>query len=370
MSGFAVLDYGTDSSIEMDEGNYESEMEVTPMNSPKRRTIPFFPSGMNMDEDSDFEIVTPRNSPKRKPMEHPTFKDNKGDPVEFHYWQGPKDNELFHTMTETNFEKLQSNDKKFFIKNMPPLVLPDPSVSWFDFQENLEETPGTEEFFYNEERKKRLEKEKIKEEKESIQRLMKLEAEKKQREKERKRIESLSISLAGELYSSTAAIVEQRDEIAKRNKNPFMDSKKPYILLPQKDQDFFWDLIEYHPKVEEKKRVIQSFVYGYVAKRNFSGLLVLQKDGKLDSFSQQKPFKTIAEIFRQRGLGEPDVVQNKKNYNYNNNNRNNNNRNNNNRNNNNKNYNNNNNNNKNYNNNNNNNKNYNNKNYNNKKRFY
>jgi hypothetical protein len=352
MSGFALLDYDSDSSVDMDEENCESEMEVTPMNSPKRHSIPCLTLGQKgMDiEDSDFEIVTPRNSPKRNPMKHPTFKD-----LKFHYWQGPKDNELFHTMTETNFEKLQSNDKKFFIKNMPPLVLPDPSVSWFDFQENLEETPGTEEFFYNEERKKRLEKEKIKEEKESIQRLMKLEAEKKQREKERKRIESLSISLAGELYSSTAAIVEQRDEIAKRNKNPFMDSKKPYILLPQKDQDFFWDLIEYHPKVEEKKRVIQSFVYGYVAKRNFSGLLVLQKDGKLDSFSQQKPFKTIAEIFRQRGLGEPDVVQNKKNYNYNNNNRNNNNRNNNNRNNNNKNY---------------NNKNYNNKNYNNKKRFY
>ncbi len=343
MSGFAVLDYESDSSIEMDEGTGESETEsLTPMNSPKRRAIPFFPSRMNMDEDSDFEVVTPRNSPKRKPMEHPFFND-----LKFHYWKGPEDNHLFPTEGERNNGK-----------NIPPLVLPDPSVSWFEFQENLEETPGTEEFFYNEERKKRLEKEKIKEEKESIQRLMKLEAEKKQREKERKRIESLSISLAGELYSSTAAIVEQRDEIAKRNKNPFMDSKKPYILLPQKDQDFFWDLIEYHPKVEEKKRVIQSFVYGYVAKRNFSGLLVLQKDGKLDSFSQQKPFKTIAEIFRQRGLGEPDVVQNKKNYNYNNNNRNNNNRNNNNRNNNNRNINNRNNNNKNY--------NYNN----NKKRFY
>ena len=354
MSGFAVLDYESDSSMEMDEGTGESETEsLTPMNSPKRRAIPFFPSGMNMDEDSDFEVVTPRNSPKRKPMEHPFFND-----LKFHYWKGPGDNELFPTMTKTNFEKLQSNDKKyknFFLKNDKPLVLPDPSVSWFDFQENLEETPGTEEFFFNEKRKLILEQEKIKEKEESIQRLMKLEAEKKQREKERKRIESLSISLAGELYSSTAAIVEQRDEIAKRNKNPFMDSKKPYILLPQKDQDFFWDLIEYHPKVEEKKRVIQSFVYGYVAKRNFSGLLVLQKDGKLDSFSQQKPFKTIAEIFRQRGLGEPDVVQNKKNYNYNNNNRNNNNRNNNNRN---------------INNRNNNNKNYNyNRNYNNKKRF-
>ena len=337
MSGFAVLDYDTDSSVEMGEENSESEMEsLTPMNSPKRRAIPFFPNGMNMDEESDFEVVTPRNSPKRKPMEHPFFND-----LKFHYWKGPGDNELFPTMTKTNFEKLQSNDKKyknFFLKNDKPLVLPDPSVSWADFQENIEKTPGTEEFFFNEKRKIILEQEKIKEKEESIQRLMKLEAEKKKREQERKKIESLSISLAGELYSSTAAIVEQRDEIAKRNKNPFMDSKQPYIILPQKDQDFFWDLIEYHPKAEEKKRVIQSFVYGYVAKRNFSGLLVLQNDGSLDSFSQQKPIKAIAEIFRERGLGEPDVVQNKKNYNYNNN-RNNNNRNNNNRNNNNRNYN-------------------------------
>ena len=316
MSGFALLDYDTDSSVDMDEGNCESEIDLTPMNSPKRRAIPFSPSRQEKGtdiEDSDFEVVTPRNSPKRRPMVHPTFND-----LKFHYWKGPEDNHLFPKEGERNNGK-----------NIPPLVLPDPSVSWFDFQENLEETPGTEEFFYNEERKKRLEKEKIKEEKESIQRLMKLEAEKKKRNQERERLDALSIKLGGELYSSTAAIVEQRDEIAKRNKNPFMDSKKPYILLPQKDQDFFWDLIEYHPKAEEKKNVIKSFVYGYVAKRNFSGLLVLQKDGKLDSFSQQKPIKAIAEIFKQRGLGEPDVVQNKKtfqnnnkNYNYNNNNRN------------------------------------------------
>ena len=325
MSGFAVLEYESDSSVDMDEENCESEMEVTPMNSPKRRAIPCLTLGQEIMavEDTDFEIVTPRNSPKRKPMKHPYFKD-----LKFHYWKGPEDNNLFPIEGERNNGK-----------NIPPLVLPDPSVSWADFQENIEKTPGTEEFFFNEKRKIILEKEEIKEKEESIQRLMKLEAEKKQREKERKRIESLSIKLSGELYSSTAAIVEQRDEIAKRNKIPFRESNEPYFVLSQKDQDFFWDLIEYHPKAEEKKNVIESFVYGYVAKRNFSGLLVLQKDGKLDSFSQQKPIKAIAEIFRQRGLGEPDVVQNKetfqnnnknynnnRNYNYNNN-RNNNNRN-------------------------------------------
>jgi hypothetical protein len=285
MSSFAALNEDSDSSMDLDD----------------------------IESESDIEVVTPRNSPKRKPMKHSFFKDMK-----FHYWQGPKDNHLFPT-----------EDQRNNANNIPPLVLPDPCVSWADFQENIEKTPGTEEFFFNAKRKIILEQEKIKEEQERVQKEIKQEVEKKQREQERKRRESLSISLAGELYSSTSSIVEQRDEIAKRNKNPFMESKQPYILLPPKDQAFFWDLIEYHPNVAEKKRVIQSFVYGYVAKRNFSGLLVLQKDGKLDSFSQQKPIKAIAEILRQRGLGEPVVIQNKKsfqknnkNYNYNNNNRN------------------------------------------------
>ena len=312
MSGFAVLDddYNSDSSVDMDEGNCESEIDVTPMNSPKRRAIPLLSSGQEkgMDiEGSNFEVVTPRNSPKRRPMKHPTFND-----LKFHFWKGPEDNHLF-----------PSEDERNNAKKIPPLVLPGPDVSWSDFQENLEKTPGTEEWFLNEERKKRSEEERVKEEKERIRRLMKLEAEKKKREQERERLDALSIKLGGELYRSTVAIVEQRDEIAKRNKIPFRESNEPYFILPQKDQDFFWDLIEYHPKAEEKKKVIQSFVYGYVAKRNFSGLLVLQKDGKLDSFSQQKPIKAIAEIFRQRGLEVPDFVQNKKtfqrNYNYNNN---------------------------------------------------
>lgn len=313
MSGFAVLDddYNSDSSVDMDEGNCESEIDVTPMNSPKRRAIPFISSEMNMTEDSDFEIVTPRNSPKKRVFNKKLLRNDKLG-MDFYYWEGPEDNHLFPREDERN------NAKK-----IPPLVLPGPDASWADFQEEIEKTPGTEEFFLNEKRKIILEKERAKEEKERIQRLMKLEAEKKKREQERERLNSLSIKLAGDLYSSSVAIVEQRDEIAKRNKIPYMESKKPYIELPQKDQDFFWDLIEYHPKAEEKKRVIQSFVYGYVEKRNFSGLLVLQKDGKLDSFSQQKPIKAIAEIFRQRGLVEPDVVQNKKsfqkNYNYNNN---------------------------------------------------
>ena len=78
----------------------------------------------------------------------------------------------------------------------------------------------------------------------------------------------------------------------------------------------------------EKKQVIKSFVYGKVEERKFSGLLVLQHDGKIDSFSQQKAFKRIEEIFIRRGLGEPNIMKKKKsfqknhnnfNYNYNNN---------------------------------------------------
>ena len=321
MSGFAVLDddYNSDSSVDMDEGNCESEIDVTPMNSPKRRAIPLLSSGQEkgMDiEGGNFEVVTPRNSPKRRPMKHPTFND-----LKFHYWKGPEDNHLFPTEVERN------NAKK-----IPPLVLPGPDVSWSDFQENLEETPGTEEFFLNEERKKRLEKEGEKEERKRIERLMKLEAEKKKREQERKRLDSLSIKLAGELYSSSFAIAKERDNICKRNKPLFYQEKsnqQNYFILPQKDQEFFWDLIEYHPKAEEKKKVIQSFVYGecvFPKKGKVSGLLVLQKDGTLDTFSQQKPFKAIAEIFRKRGIVEPDTMQNKKtfqrNYNYNNNNNN------------------------------------------------
>ena len=150
MSGFAVLDYESDSSVEMDEGNCESEIDVTPMNSPKRRAVPFLSSGQEKVtdiEDGDFEIVTPRNSPKRRPMKHPTFND-----LKFHYWRGPEDNHLF-------LKRLRETTPKIYSE-----VLPDPSVSWADFQENIEETPGTEEFFINEERKKRLEKERIKEE--------------------------------------------------------------------------------------------------------------------------------------------------------------------------------------------------------------
>ena len=285
MSSFAVLDYESDSSVDMDE-------EIS---------------------ESDFEIVTPRSSPKRKPMPMPHV--SKG--MEYYFWLNPEDNVLFPT------EKERENSKK-----PPTMVFPGPGVSWADFQENLEQTPGTEEWALEQERQQKLQKEEEKNRIKRIERMKHMEFERKKRLEERKRIDSLSIKLAGELYSSTSAVVEQRDEIAKRNKIPFRESNQTYIVLPQKDQDFLWDLIEYHPKAAEKKQVIKSFVYGFVAERNFSGLLVLQHDGKLDSFSQQKPIKAITEIFKRRGLVEPTIVQKKKsfqknhnnfNYNYNNN---------------------------------------------------
>ena len=322
MSGFAVLDYdyNSDSSVDMDEGNCESEIDVTPMNSPKRRAIPFKPSEMDMTGDSDFEIVTPRNSPKKRVFNKKLLRNDKLG-MDFYYWEGPEDNHLFPRENERN------NAKK-----IPPLVLPGPDSSWADFQEEIEKTPGTEEWFLEQAKQKRIKEEGEKEERKRIERLMKLEAVKKKREQERKRVDSLSIKLGGELYSSSFAIAKERDNICKRNKPLFYQEKsnqQNYFILPQKDQEFFWDLIEYHPKAEEKKKVIQSFVYGecvFPKKGNVSGLLVLQKDGTLDTFSQQKPFKAIAEIFRRRGLVEPDAMQNKKtfqrNYNYNNNNNN------------------------------------------------
>ena len=285
MSSFAVLDYESDSSVDMDE-------EIS---------------------ESDFEIVTPRSSPKRKPMPMPHV--SKG--MEYYFWLNPEDNVLFPT------EKERENSKK-----PPTMVFPGPGVSWADFQENLEQTPGTEEWALEQERQQKLQKEEEKNRIKRIERMKHMEFERKKRLEENKRIDSLSIKLAGELYSSTSAVVEQRDEIAKRNKIPFRESNQTYIVLPQKDQDFLWDLIEYHPKAAEKKQVIKSFVYGKVEERKFSGLLVLQHDGKIDSFSQQKAFKRIEEIFIRRGLGEPNIMKKKKsfqknhnnfNYNYNNN---------------------------------------------------
>ena len=63
MSSFAVLDYESDSSVDMDE-------EIS---------------------ESDFEMVTPRSSPKRKPMPMPHV--SKG--MEYYMWLNSEDNFLF-----------------------------------------------------------------------------------------------------------------------------------------------------------------------------------------------------------------------------------------------------------------------------------
>ena len=62
------------------------------------------------------------------------------------------------------------------------------------------------------------------------------------------------------------------------------------------EQSFLWDLLKYHPKRKEKEKKIKSFVYGYLPVRDFMGLLALQHNGKLDSFSQKKSITNIKKI--------------------------------------------------------------------------
>ena len=105
---------------------------------------------------------------------------------------------------------------------------------------------------------------------------------------------------------SLTDVVKERDSICKRNKPFFFQHKeeKNYFTLPQKDQEFFWDLLKYHPKHNTKKDLIQEYVYGecvFPKKGGLvSGLLVLQKDGSLDTFSQKKCFENIGKAFKKK----------------------------------------------------------------------
>lgn len=112
--------------------------------------------------------------------------------------------------------------------------------------------------------------------------------------------ESNSIKLGGKNYYSIDLIQKKRNEIATRNKISFMKSNRLYYILPAEDQAFLWDLLNYHPDAHTKKQIIKSFVYGFFNRKNFSGLLVLRKDGKLGTFSQQKSFKVIEEFFKKK----------------------------------------------------------------------
>lgn len=112
--------------------------------------------------------------------------------------------------------------------------------------------------------------------------------------------ESNSIKLGGKNYYSIDLIQKKRNEIAIRNRISFMKSNRLYYILPTEDQAFLWDLLNYHPDVHTQKQIIKSFVYGFFNRKNFSGLLVLRKDGKLGTFSQKKSFEVIEEILKKK----------------------------------------------------------------------
>ena len=107
---------------------------------------------------------TPSSSPKRKPMPMPHI--SKG--TKYYMWLSSEDNFLVPT------EKERENSK-----NPPPLVLPGPGVSWADFQENLEQIPGTEEWALEQERQRKLQKEEEKNRIKRIERMKHMEFEKK-----------------------------------------------------------------------------------------------------------------------------------------------------------------------------------------------
>ena len=183
-------------------------------------------------------------------------------------------------------------------------------LSWGDYQMDSEETPGTDEYeIYQTNIKQTLKKEKIRKEKEEKERKIqqkKLQELKEKLEKERKRKEKEGLKFADKYYMSLTDVVKERDSICKRNKPFFFQHKaeKNYFTLPQKDQEFFWDLLKYHPKHNTKKELIQEYVYGecvFPKKGGLvSGLLVLQKDGSLDTFSQKKCFENIGRAFKKK----------------------------------------------------------------------
>ena len=102
--------------------------------------------------------------------------------------------------------------------------------------------------------------------------------------------------LGGEKYFSTKDIAKNRDRILIKNKPLFIKTKKKYRILDHKEQKFLWDLLRFHPNRKEKEKKIKKFVYGYLPVRDFMGLLALQHNGQLDSFSQRKSINKIKNI--------------------------------------------------------------------------
>ena len=173
-------------------------------------------------------------------------------------WNSPKDNRVLRS----------------------PFLSLSPTALWGDLAIELDNTPGTPEFKIAQKReKKRILQEKIEKE-------------------EQKKIPS--VKLGQKTYYTTKDIAKDRDKISIKNKPLFKKfykkTKKKYWILGPAEQSFLWDLLKYHPKRKEKEKKIKSFVYGYLPVRDFMGLLALQHNGKLDSFSQKKSITNIKKI--------------------------------------------------------------------------
>lgn len=169
-------------------------------------------------------------------------------------WNSPKDNRVLRS----------------------PFLSLSPTALWGDLAIELENTPGTPEFKIAQKReKKRILQEKIKKE-------------------EQKKIPS--VKLGQKTYYTTKDIAKDRDKISIKNKPLFKKTKKKYWVLGHVEQSFLWDLLKFHPKRKDKEKKIKSFVYGYLPVRDFTGLLALQHNGKLDSFSQKKSITNIKKI--------------------------------------------------------------------------
>ena len=169
-------------------------------------------------------------------------------------WNSPKDNRVLRS----------------------PFLSLSPTALWGDLAIELDNTPGTPEFKIAQKReKKRILQEKIKKEEQK---------------------KTPSVKLGQKTYYTTKDIAKDRDKISIKNKPLFKKTKKKYWILSPAEQSFLWDLLKYHPKRKEKEKKIKSFVYGYLPVRDFMGLLALQHNGKLDSFSQKKSITNIKKI--------------------------------------------------------------------------
>lgn len=169
-------------------------------------------------------------------------------------WNSPKDNRVLRS----------------------PFLSLSPTALWGDLAIELDNTPGTPEFKIAQKReKKRILQEKIKKEEQK---------------------KTPSVKLGQKTYYTTKDIAKDRDKISIKNKPLFYKTKQKYCILDPVEQSFLWDLLKYHPKRKEKEKKIKSFVYGYLPVRDFMGLLALQHNGKLDSFSQKKSITNIKKI--------------------------------------------------------------------------